>query len=296
MMKRLEIPEKAEEIISRIKASANEPPQKLDRLMHDLIRLESAAIPAIIKALERLSESEWDKALETNFMNALASMKSDKSVNMLINILQSHPDDSARVVCVISLGEIKSNKALEPLTSALKTDSSIVVRQYAAQALGMFGDDSVISLLSDTMDNAGELRVRLGAVQGLFNLNTKNAHARLMDALRTSKEPDLRFAIISSYGQMQSSESLDSLIYSASNDSSINIRTEALFHLANIAESYALSGKRLMQISGAIEKAKNSSDLKNCDQDSLQKFMNELNRIETAIQKLHKYVPRNVEI
>lgn len=179
-----------------------------DRAAHELIRLDTDALPHLVEALQtsdanllpRLQQilaripsstpvlleliTNAHPILRARAVEVFAINKDKNAVPALIDALQGKYF-SVRSRAALALGKIGHADAIQPLLIALK-DREAEVRSAACLALGVFKDPSTFENLADILLDDPVIEVRQAAAKALGNTSHPNAIPYLMEALRDS--------------------------------------------------------------------------------------------------------------
>ncbi|MEW6085194.1 MAG: HEAT repeat domain-containing protein [Chloroflexota bacterium] len=179
-----------------------------DRAAHELIRLDTDALPHLIEALQtsdvnllpQLQQilaqmpssapallkliSNAHPSLRARAAEVFAINKDKTAVPALIAALQGEYF-SVRSRAALALGKIGNADAVQPLLFALK-DKEAEVRIAACLALGAFKDPTTFENLADILLDDPVIEVRQAAAKALGNTSHPNAIPYLMEALRDS--------------------------------------------------------------------------------------------------------------
>ena len=148
------------------------------------------SLEALLKALK--AEDSID-VLEF-IPGALGSLGFVEAIDPLIQALEKHKDDAhetVRVEIAEAFGRLKFEQSLQALINILQTDPNELVRRHTIRTLGVFGDKSVETLLVQIILNREEAsKVRGEAIEVLdaLGLYTPLVREALAKSLRDTAE------------------------------------------------------------------------------------------------------------
>ena len=176
-------------------------------------------------AIEALAHSLFNDLEESVRAVSTRSMAS-LNLELLVEILQEHPEPIMREAAAISLGRKGDPKALSPLGNTLvnRPDSNEGVREAAASALGDLLMPEAVEPLSQALDTDESPEVRKASAAALGALGEGSSASLLEQALASDSEVDVREASAEALGDLLESSSLPALLGSRADDPSPRVR------------------------------------------------------------------------
>jgi HEAT repeat protein len=174
-----------------IEAIRSERAPGVDAYIEAVVRLGSAAVPALIQALEGS-----DQHRNLGLIAALAGI-GEPAVEPLIEAIAGHRPEvrNAAVHALQAVGPV----AIDHLIHAVLYDQRYQVRRRAIEVLGHIGDSRVTSALLDAL-NDQDAGVQNNAIRYLGDLGDANAIPALTNIVRSNRQISLRRGAITSLG------------------------------------------------------------------------------------------------
>ncbi len=152
---------------------------------------------------------------------------SEWDFEMLVELLQEHPEPVIRRAAAAALGRLDDSRAVEPLATALLTDEDSEVRQESAKALRRLRDPEAVSPLIQSLLQDDDLSVRAEAAAALGALEDERAGQALLETLQSDTSALVREAGAKALGRIRGSNPLAELDAARVDDLSAGVREQA---------------------------------------------------------------------
>lgn len=204
--------------------------------------------PEISALFKSLLLKESDEKIRSAIITALAKIKDDNLVNVLIEILEKDPSAEVRYNCAYALGELRNDFTVESLIKALD-DKNPYVQEKAAEALGKMEEISTQTkerLERLVTDPQREWRVVKAAAKALARFRTCDLIPKLIDLMTNDFDVEKRKVAIEIIGYLDSYcentiEVMTQLIDLKENDPEESIRIIAIKILKKMCERQNLT-------------------------------------------------------
>ena len=206
------------------------------------VRAEAAIILgeiASLPALEGLANAAFNDPDE-DVRRAAIEGASLADFDLLVRILQEHPDALLRMAAAAGLGEKGDPRALPPLAGSLKGDASPDVRAAAAEALGELEADGAIPSLEEALADDANAAVRAAAASAIGEVGDQESISALSTALTGDESSLVRQAVAEALGEIGGEQAADSLAESLVSDQEAQVRVASAEALSEIREPEAL--------------------------------------------------------
>ena len=194
---------------------------------------------ASMRALEGLANAAFNDPDE-DVRRAALSGASLVDFDLLVRILQDHPDHLLRTAAAAGLGQKGDSRALSPLAGALIEDLSPEVRAAAADALAELGIEGSLPWLEEALTDDTVASVRAAAASAIGEIGSEGEIKTLSDALTTDDSGMVREAAAQALGEIGGELAARSLGRSLLNDREASVRTASADALSEIREPQAL--------------------------------------------------------
>ena len=196
--------------------------------------LSSIKSDKAIKRVDDILESENQKIIQAALSligeNSVIS-KQDKLLEMLED---EDIEDQTYLDVIKALGKIKSSKALDLLiTIADDEDEEITVRNAVCFSLGEIGDKKALPVLKRCLGSKESFLLRQAAIEAIGKFNLKEIDNILMDSLR-DPQWQIRNEAIIALGERKVSKAFDILRYKALKDPEVKIQKQAFNAIGDI--------------------------------------------------------------
>jgi aminopeptidase N len=121
----------------------------------------------------------------------LKTLKFEKSLDLLLNQLETSQDAWSRAEAARDLGKLKSNMAVAPLEAAAATEQFWHVKATAVKALGEIGTNLALKALL-SMESPKNRRIRRSLAEALGGFEDERARKLLVDMLEKDESPYVR--------------------------------------------------------------------------------------------------------
>jgi HEAT repeat protein len=187
---------------------------------------------AIEPIAEILQIEDWDgfDTLSYSAIEALGEIGSEKTINLLVNILYTSGTGMMRRSAAAALGQIGSARAIEPLINRLN-DNDKDVRMGVAAALGQTRSARAIEPLINRL-NDNDKDVRMGVAAALGQIDSDKVVDLLIPKLQ-DKKIDRRILAVKALKGKSSIKALEALIHLLE-DKESSIRIETIHLLKNM--------------------------------------------------------------
>jgi len=243
-------------IYSLLDAKARTPPQKeINKLLIQLIELPESSEPRqLLDELVAKSEKETDYLLllltETEdigvlkwVIEALGRHRVVPAVKYLLKILEGENAESLKIAVLDALGQIKDESTIHLIRNQLPKEKSPVVKTAIINHLFIAEDKESLPLLVDYLDDENS-DVRKASTNAIISIAQKatadeltgfNLINSLKSKVVEAKHKETRQEIINIFGQLKSSEALETLMNFLL-DENAEIRSESAMALGRIGD------------------------------------------------------------
>ncbi|WP_372897820.1 M1 family aminopeptidase [Stieleria sp.] len=141
----------------------------------------------------------------------LATVSFDKANDLLESQIKNTDDMMGRLLACVALADRKTDASVKLLAERLNTDPFFGVRIEAAKALGKHGSDKALEALKSSWQGQSDARVRQAVVQRLFGRFTPETLELALDVLEKESNPAIQVAAIAVLGRFHGDTSKQKL-------------------------------------------------------------------------------------
>lgn len=189
------------------------------------------------KSLQSLIEAlETDKYvnIRSKAATSLGEIRDETSADSLISILQNEENIVVKANIIIALGFIGSKDAIDPLISVINTNPSNLIVLSLSIALKFLNCEKIDELVFELFENNEDKTTKSIALEILGFLQSKNALKPLIGILTSDKDEDIKIMAIKTLGEIGDKSAIPSLIDISDNSKDEKIKEHALYALGDL--------------------------------------------------------------
>jgi TolA-binding protein len=172
-----------------------------------------------------------DAPLRRRALLLVSRSRSPEAVPLLVEAARNDPEPEIRQQAVLFLGQVRSDAARTELQSILRSADDVELQKRALLALTRRdGEDGTAILREYAGRNDAPMELRRQAILLLAGQRDQGGNAFLREMFASTREPELRVAMIMAMGRDRSAETAAWLLDVAGNtNETMEVRKQALF-------------------------------------------------------------------